>query len=819
MEDVGTAFAKDNAMSSLSSLTSTSPSTASQPPISFNGLISGLDTSSIITGLLANEQSQINATNAKETTVKSDQAIYKQIEANILTLQGDVTKLNAPTNSVFDARTATSSNTSVLTAAASSNAAPGVYNLQVNSLAQAQEIASQGFASPTSAITQGTLQLQIGNGAATTITIDSTNNSLQGLANAINGANIGVSAAIVNDGTGTESYRLLLTAKNTGTANAVNVTNNLAADAGGATQPIFGATYIGAATDGANYTGTSVPTANTGVGTYTGSSNNTYTFTVVTGGTVGTDNNIQLSYTDLTGKKTGNITLMAGDVNALKAVDQGLQVQFSAGTLVQGQSFSIKTYVPTVQAAQDASVTLGSGAGALTLTNSTNNINNLIPGVTVQLLNTSPGQQVSVTVASDTSSIQKTIDSFAADYNSLMSFIDQQTSFDPSTNTAGPLLGDTKITDIQDQLRNMVQNIVPGAKAGINYLGALGITLDGTGQLQVDDTKLGNVLNGSIAGVSLTDIRNLFSMSGSSPNPGVQFIAGTDQTNASTTPYSVNITQAATQASITASNALAGSVVTDNTNNILSLNLDGKSSTLTLANGTYSPTALAQMLQSSINSDTDLAGRQISVGVQTGQLTFSSASFGSSSRLSFGTGTANAALGLAGTESGVGTDVVGSFVVNGVTEQATGIGQFLTGNQNNANTAGLEVRVTLTPTQVGSGTQADLSITRGIASQLDGLMNSLTDPVTGRFKTIDDSLNQQVTDLESQKTQQTNAMNAKQQQLLTEFANMESTLAQLQAASSAINGLSSGLTSSTSSSSSSAPKSSTSSSNSSSSSS
>ena len=124
---------------------------------------------------------------------------------------------------------------------------------------------------------------------------------------------------------------------------------------------VFSSTYIGAATDSANYTGTSAATANTGAGTYTGSNNNTYTFTVVSGGTVGTDNNIQLSYTDLTGKKTGNITLNSGDVNALKAVDQGLQVQFSAGTLVQGQSLSVKTYVPTVQAAQDASVTLGSG--------------------------------------------------------------------------------------------------------------------------------------------------------------------------------------------------------------------------------------------------------------------------------------------------------------------------------------------------------------------------------------------------------------------------------------------------------------------------
>ncbi len=137
------------------------------------------------------------------------------------------------------------------------------------------------------------------------------------------------SAAIVNDGSH-ESYRLLLTA-NTGTANAVRVTNNLAADAGGAASLVFGPTYIGAATDSANYTGTSAATANTGAGTYTGSNNNTYTFTVVSGGTVGTDNNIQLSYTDLTGKKTGNITLNSGDVNALKGSIKVYRCNFPPG--------------------------------------------------------------------------------------------------------------------------------------------------------------------------------------------------------------------------------------------------------------------------------------------------------------------------------------------------------------------------------------------------------------------------------------------------------------------------------------------------------
>src|ERR1022692_219200 len=121
-------------MSSLSSLTSSTAGTSTQPPINFNGLVSGLDTSSLITGLLAVDQAQITAVTQKETNVQAEQTAYKQVEAQLLTLQGDIGQLNAPVNGVFDAQTATSSNSSVVTAAASSGAVPGVYSLQVNSL-------------------------------------------------------------------------------------------------------------------------------------------------------------------------------------------------------------------------------------------------------------------------------------------------------------------------------------------------------------------------------------------------------------------------------------------------------------------------------------------------------------------------------------------------------------------------------------------------------------------------------------------------------------------------------------------------------------
>ena len=251
---------------------------------------------------------------------------------------------------------------------------------------------------------------------------------------------------------------------------------------------------------------------------------------------------------------------------------------------------------------------------------------------------------------------------------------------------------------------------------------------------------------------------------------------------------------------------MPGQITIGNASNTFSLAVDGRSTTVTLASNTYSQTDFAKMLQATINSSSDLGGRQVSVSVQNNQLTITSATYGSASQIAIGSGSANTVLSLAGTESAQGTDVVGSYVVDGVTETAKGIGQVLTGTSTNAHTAGLVVRVSLTPDQVGGGTQTTLSVTRGIASQLNALLNSFTDSITGRFKTIDNGFNQELTDLEAQKTQQTNAMNAKQQQLLTEFADMEKTLAQLQAVSNALNSLSSN-TSTTTSSSSPAPRS------------
>ncbi|HEX7157004.1 MAG TPA: flagellar filament capping protein FliD, partial [Burkholderiaceae bacterium] len=99
-------------------------------------------------------------------------------------------------------------------------AVAGQYSVNVTSLAASAALASGQFASSSTVVGDGTLTLQVGNGAQTPITIDGSNDTLAGIRDAINAANAGVSAAIVNDGS---TVRLTRVANNSGAANTVTV--------------------------------------------------------------------------------------------------------------------------------------------------------------------------------------------------------------------------------------------------------------------------------------------------------------------------------------------------------------------------------------------------------------------------------------------------------------------------------------------------------------------------------------------------------------------------------------------------------------------
>lgn len=205
---------------------------------SIDGLVSGLDTTSIIEGLVSLQTSQVDRLNDTKNDIITQQSAFKGIEARLLSFRSSLTKLNRTVGSVFDGSVGSSSNEGVLTVNAGDSAAEGSYSVRVTSLAKAQQLGSQGFSSSTDAISQGTISFQVGNQEATEITVDSSNNSVDGLVGAINTQSDDVYASIVHD-QASNSDRILLTSRHTGEANEINITNNLAAASGSEVRPDF----------------------------------------------------------------------------------------------------------------------------------------------------------------------------------------------------------------------------------------------------------------------------------------------------------------------------------------------------------------------------------------------------------------------------------------------------------------------------------------------------------------------------------------------------------------------------------------------------
>ncbi len=94
----------------------------------------------------------------------------------------------------------------------------------------------------------------------------------------------------------------------------------------------------------------------------------------------------------------------------------------------------------------------------VSLSSASNTVSNLIPGVTFQLLSTSPSidangdlEPVQVVIANDNSGVETAINQLVTDYNSLMKAIDAQEGNDSSGNPE-PLFGSPTLSLLQQQL-------------------------------------------------------------------------------------------------------------------------------------------------------------------------------------------------------------------------------------------------------------------------------------------------------------------------------------------------------------------------------
>lgn len=216
-------------------MSSTSVSSSTSSPISSLGVGSGLDLSTLLSNLQTAEQGKLTPITNQQTAANTKLSAYGVLQGALASFQTISAALG--TASLYNSTTTSSSNTSVLTTTADSTAVAGSYAVSVSQLAQAQTLVSNGVVDSTGLqLGSATIQIQFGttatSGGTTTFTpgstpaasinINGTNDTLSGIRDAINAANAGVTASIVNDGSGTP-YHLVVTSNTTGAASSMSI--------------------------------------------------------------------------------------------------------------------------------------------------------------------------------------------------------------------------------------------------------------------------------------------------------------------------------------------------------------------------------------------------------------------------------------------------------------------------------------------------------------------------------------------------------------------------------------------------------------------
>lgn len=182
--------------------------------LSVGGLATGIDTKSLVSQLMALERQPETLLTAQKTAAQKQIDAYNLLNTSLANFKTVMAGMN--TSSTFQSMTASVADSTFMTAQASSSAASGVHTVTVNNLATFQrQVSDQGYASASDLnFKTGTISITGGDSTVSPITIDGTNNSLNGIADAINKSGANITASIINDGSGTP-YRLVINGKDT----------------------------------------------------------------------------------------------------------------------------------------------------------------------------------------------------------------------------------------------------------------------------------------------------------------------------------------------------------------------------------------------------------------------------------------------------------------------------------------------------------------------------------------------------------------------------------------------------------------------------
>lgn len=389
--------------------------------------------------------------------------------------------------------------------------------------------------------------------------IDFSTDTLSSLQTKFNAA--GLTVSITTETEGDQTYYRLMVA---GASNTYTDKNNILETLGfikGGVSDVYGVTG-----DVANTSGGSVITADTlikNIDGYTGYSNTDYIHLegTDTDGNPVSDDTLVLSDTTTVGDLLTRIQSLFGDVAASITGDGKLMVAditpgASPLTLKIGVKNSGGTDDNTLMFDADgnpgsaASIRkrqLVSGADAsitldgVTVTRSENTIDDILTGVTLDLLKADVATTVTLNIGRDVDSIMGKINTFVTSYNNIASYIRTQTSYDETTQQAGGVLfADGTLASVKSDLTSLLVRSVWGVASDYGTLGLIGISVNREGQLSVDDSRLRGYLT-----TNFNNVRDLFTAVGTASTGSLTYVSHGNDTKEG--EYTVHIDTAATK--------------------------------------------------------------------------------------------------------------------------------------------------------------------------------------------------------------------------------------------------------------------------------
>ena len=480
----------------------------------------GFNVSTTVASIISNLQSVETPWKKQLTSLESQDTAISSLGTLFSNLSNDLSSLT-DFQGILTQKTGSSSNTNVLQLTAATDAAvAGTHTVVVNSLAQTSSGYMAAVANASDTLT-GSITLQVGSGTARTITLNSSDNTLTGLASAINASSAGITASVLTDANGS---RLSLVSSTSGTHGNIVVSSNSLAAAAANTLSYSGTAGSSSVTSA----GTLSPVASLShslsgsmsiqVGSGSAQTVNLSDVNTAEGGT--TLSNLE-SYINSNTSTLGVTASVVTNSDGTSSLSLLSNTTGTAGTLTVSSSVSdpatALNYTSTVSGA-NASLNVD----GIALSSASNTVNNLIPGITFQLLGTSPtpsggsAEQVQVVIGNNNTGVESTVNQMVSDYNSLISAVNTQQG-NTSSGTPEPLFGSPTLSLLQQQLLSGLN--IQSPNGYIDPIASTGTTLSGSLSLQVGSGTAENIVIG--AAPSSPAANTIYTGSGVNTIPGL----------------------------------------------------------------------------------------------------------------------------------------------------------------------------------------------------------------------------------------------------------------------------------------------------------